>query len=325
MNLGRFLTVDIIKLTPQSVTQAQFARLVQLELDCGLPPYTPEMLRACIAQMDTYCAICDETTVGFITVHPSSQKLGGGLYIVNLNVAASHRRQGIGTCLLRAGCAQYSVTHGGCQVWLDVEKKNDPARSLYKKLGFRETALPSGNGDTDIVMTCALDNLLGTVHTERLCLRPIALFELPQMLPILQSDLVNRTYMLPDLTQQEAYALAKRMALLSVAGDRYVRGIYQDSQLVGWLNDIATEGQTMELGWVIAPVYHNKGYATEAVRAAITDLKKRGIHKVLAGAFAENRASIRVMEKAGMLRQGQTEQIDYRGSMHQCVYYATAE
>ena len=43
---------------------------------------------------------------------------------------------------------------------------------------------------------------------------------------------------------------------------------------------------------------------------------------VRCGAFSENTASIRVMEKAGMVREDFTEDIEYRGIMHHCVYYS---
>ena len=51
-------------------------------------------------------------------------------------------------------------------------------------------------------------------------------------------------------------------------------------------------------------------------------LWRHGFRKVIAGAFEENRASLRVMEKCGMTLQPETEDIDYRGKIHRCVYYA---
>ncbi len=42
---------------------------------------------------------------------------------------------------------------------------------------------------------------------------------------------------------------------------------------------------------------------------------------VKTGAFTENIASIRVMEKCGMRRFDETEEIEYRGKNHTCVYY----
>ncbi len=55
-----------------------------------------------------------------------------------------------------------------------------------------------------------------------------------------------------------------------------------------------------ELGWALAPRFHGKGYATEAVRAAVAwgDLRFRSARTVcLIG--PENLASIRVAQKCG--------------------------
>ena len=151
--------MDIRKLDHRALTPAQFSQIVAIEENCGLEPYTPEMLLDCIRNLDTYACLDGETVAGFITVHPYSRKLGGGLYIVNLNVAQRYRRQGIGQKLMRTACAAYADVHAGCFVTLDVTKTNTAAMNLYKKLGFSVTDIPSGNGNTDVVMAVELDRL----------------------------------------------------------------------------------------------------------------------------------------------------------------------
>jgi RimJ/RimL family protein N-acetyltransferase len=47
----------------------------------------------------------------------------------------------------------------------------------------------------------------------------------------------------------------------------------------------------------------------------------RGFETVKAAAFEENTASFRVMEKAGMVKTTQAEEIQYRGKNHRCIYY----
>ena len=58
------------------------------------------------------------------------------------------------------------------------------------------------------------------------------------------------------------------------------------------------------LGYLLDPAHHGNGYATEMVGAAL-DLAfgALGLHRVTAGCFADNVASWRVMEKAGMRRE----------------------
>lgn len=139
---------------------------------------------------------------------------------------------------------------------------------------------------------------------------------------ILQDNEVKKTYMVPDLSDSAAMELTHKMIRLSCDESRYVRGIYLGNTLVGILNDVGIDGSTIELGWAIDPMYHGRGFATEAVCAAIQELFAMGYTQVLAGAFVGNAASIRVMEKAGMRKQEKTEEIEYRGQIHPCVYYA---
>ena len=83
------------------------------------------------------------------------------------------------------------------------------------------------------------------------------------------------------------------------------------------------ENYDIEVGYALLPAYHNRGFATEALVGAIEYLRGCGFSRILAGAFAENAASLRVMEKAGMVRIDKTDAIDYRGHMHTCIYYAS--
>ena len=50
---------------------------------------------------------------------------------------------------------------------LEVRESNLAAQKLYKKLGFRETDIPSQNGKTDVVMAIPLADLLQNTHTPR--------------------------------------------------------------------------------------------------------------------------------------------------------------
>lgn len=138
---------------------------------------------------------------------------------------------------------------------------------------------------------------------------------------ILLDDSVKKTYMVPDLTPDEAETLASKIIALSADKRRYVRGIYAENTLVGYLNDVEIKDGSIELGWVIHPDYQNKGYCTSAVKAAIHELFSMGFTEVNAGAFPENYASMRVMEKAGMVRTEKTEEIEYRGQVYKCVCY----
>ena len=158
--------------------------------------------------------------------------------------------------------------------------------------------------------------------TPRLVLKPMAEEDCSQAVAILRHDKVKATYMLPDLTEEAAGKLFRRLMELSNGEDHYVRGIYLNDTLIGWLNDTEIENGEMELGWALHPDFHNQGYATEAVKAAIHGLFRAGYRRINAGAFDDNPASLRVMQKVGMTLQEKTEEIEYRGKTHRCIYYA---
>ena len=155
--------MEIRKLRMEHLSKEQFEQIVAIEENCGLEPYTRDMLRECIRELDTYACLDGDTVAGFITIMATSSRLGGGLYIVNLNVAKPYRRQGLARQLITTGCGFYARSHRGRFVILDVAKTNTAAWHLYKKLGFDVTDIPSRNGDTDVVMVAKLDKLCRNV------------------------------------------------------------------------------------------------------------------------------------------------------------------
>ena len=69
--------------------------------------------------------------------------------------------------------------------------------------------------------------------------------------------------------------------------------------------DFHINGSTVGLGYVFGRLYWGHGYATEAVRAVIDwAFRQPAIYRVHASCDVENAASARVMEKAGMQREG---------------------
>lgn len=74
-------------------------------------------------------------------------------------------------------------------------------------------------------------------------------------------------------------------------------------------HEVADEakGVEAELGWVFDPEHGGRGYATEAVRAALAIcFEPLGLRRVTANCFADNVASWRLMERIGMRRETHT-------------------
>ena len=75
----------------------------------------------------------------------------------------------------------------------------------------------------------------------------------------------------------------------------------------------------IELAYRLHKKYWGKGYATECAIALIEwGVNERGLSRIIAPVHPDNHRSRRVMEKAGMVYEGE---MDYKG--HQLPYYAT--
>ena len=155
----------------------------------------------------------------------------------------------------------------------------------------------------------------------KVTLRSISDADREQVIAIVTSPEVNKSYMIPDLTPEQAEGMFFRLKAMSQDENRFIRGIYLEDTLVGFLNDTDVTDAHWELGWAMHPQYHNRGIATCAVKLAIEALFQRGVPAVLAGAFDWNIPSMRVMEKCGMKKIPMTESIDYRGKTHTCLFY----
>lgn len=153
-------------------------------------------------------------------------------------------------------------------------------------------------------------------------LRAITPDDRKRMLDILTSDKVSQTYMLPVYDKREdAEPLFCRLMNLCKGKEDYVRGIATADGLVGFLNHTDIQGTQIELGYVIHPDFHGQGFMTQGLLLAIEELFALGYRAIITGAFSDNTASIRVMEKCGMTRLSKSDHIEYRGKTHTCVYY----
>ena len=161
------------------------------------------------------------------------------------------------------------------------------------------------------------------IKTSRLTLGAIRECDFESLTAIMKNEEVGKTYMVPDLPTREAeMKLFTRIRELSERNDRYVFGIFLEDKLIGLLNDTEISGKTIEVGYAFHPDYWGKGYATEALSAAIPSLFSAGFDEVIAGAFECNPASLRVMEKSGMKKSNLQGSVEYRGVTHKCVYYS---
>lgn len=72
----------------------------------------------------------------------------------------------------------------------------------------------------------------------------------------------------------------------------------------GYIQPGGPEHTVADFGYTFDPAYAGQGYATEAARAMVDHaFDVLGARRVKAGAFADNVASVRILEKLGMRRE----------------------
>ena len=158
--------------------------------------------------------------------------------------------------------------------------------------------------------------------TERLVLKSIDENDKKDLLEIINNPLVKKGYMIPDFASvEEEEKFFQKLRNYSLNKERFVFGIYSKNKIIGFLNDVHRENLTIEVGFFFAPKEWNKGYATEALKAAINELFRMGFEAVQAGHFEDNLASGRVMQKCGMKHIEKEEIVEYRNAKHRCVFY----
>lgn len=161
------------------------------------------------------------------------------------------------------------------------------------------------------------------IHTKRLVLKPMEDCDQDDMLQILTDNQIKQTYMLPDYeSEEQVINLFKRIQSYTQKENRIDCGVYLDGKIIGFANTVEIKDNTIEIGYVIYPTYWNQGYATEMLTALIQKIYEMGYEEVLTGAFEENIASQRVMQKSGMVLIDMQDDIEYRRKVHKCVYYS---
>ncbi len=238
----------------------------------------------------------------------------GSAHIGRLAVRRARRGEGIGRDICRF-CIEECRAQGCTTIRLHGQLQ---AAGFYEKLGFAphgETFWEAGIEHREMVMHLSPDR-------ENLALRPIPDHDLVPMTALWLNDTIKKTYMIPDFGTPAALEQAvRRFMALSRTEAHFVRGIYRGDDLIGFVNEVERNGACVELGYVVHPAEWGHGYATAALRAAMDELFTKGVSVIRAGAFEENGASLRVMEKCGMQRCAGNESIEYRGVTHTCIYY----
>lgn len=147
--------------------------------------------------------------------------------------------------------------------------------------------------------------------TERLLLRPFRDDDL-DALCVIDGDPATARYLYsaPRSRAEVRASLARRKKMTGIKreGDaiRLAAVLRDDGTLVGdvSLHYRSREHRLGEIGFVLHPDHHGRGYATEAVRVLFgLGFGSLGLHRIIGRCDPRNLASARLMERLGMRRE----------------------
>lgn len=146
------------------------------------------------------------------------------------------------------------------------------------------------------------------ISTERLVLRKPRMEDAPAVFDgwVQDSDVTYFLTWLPHENTGQTQSML-RNAIAAWDGDSrfpYMITLKEDANVIGMI-DARIEDSKISIGYVMNRAYQSKGYMTEAARAIIDwAFGQPNIYRVYATTDVENFASQRVLEKAGMQREG---------------------
>lgn len=170
---------------------------------------------------------------------------------------------------------------------------------------------------------------LPTLETERLILRKMVLNDAEAVFAYASNSEVSR-YTLWETHR----SIEDSRAFLEFATQKYENGgepdwgiVYRGNGcLVGACGLVNWEAEhaRAEVGFVLSREYWGRGLMSEAVRAILRfGFERMNLNRIEARCIAENAASARVMEKAGMFYEGTLRQREYiKGAYRDIKLYA---
>jgi len=146
------------------------------------------------------------------------------------------------------------------------------------------------------------------IETERLILRKPCMEDAPAIFTAYAQDPEVTRYMTwrSHRNIEETYRIVAVMLGLWENGKAYSCAItLKGSDTVIGMIAAHPDGFKVEIGYVLARPHWGRGYMTEAARAIVSALLAQpNVYRVFAVCDLQNPASARVMEKAGMQREG---------------------
>ena len=144
------------------------------------------------------------------------------------------------------------------------------------------------------------------IETERLILRPITLADAEDLYEYASNK--DTTYFVtfnPYDSIDDAYFSIANFFMANPLG-KYAIELKEEHKMIGTIDlfNINPEKQSAEMGYILNPKYHRKGYMTEAGKALLDlGFNTLELEKIYAMCDSRNDASSGVMKKLGMTQE----------------------
>jgi len=159
----------------------------------------------------------------------------------------------------------------------------------------------------------SVTSALPQLQTERLALRAFMLTDAVRI-QILAGDkaIAATTSLIPHPYpdgEAERWILTHAESFAAGESARFAITMRENGLLIGAIGlEIHPKHRRAEVGYWIGKDYWGQGFATEALQVVLAYGFERGINRIWAEHFANNPASGRVMQKAGMTHEGTLRQ-----------------
>ncbi|MGJ5676870.1 MAG: GNAT family N-acetyltransferase [Nostochopsis sp.] len=165
------------------------------------------------------------------------------------------------------------------------------------------------------------------VLTKRLIIRRLKEADLPDFMAYRSHPEVLRYLAEESLTEEIAMRFLAHQATLEIGEQRVAISFaihhIADAKTIGEVSiDLLPKEQSQgEIGWLLHPDYQGHGYATEAAQVLLNYVfAERQLHRITSGCDARNTASVRLMERLGMRREGHLKQSKFMKGTWQDEY-----
>lgn len=145
------------------------------------------------------------------------------------------------------------------------------------------------------------------IETERLIISEFTM-DMAQAVHLNSLDEDNRRFVPDEVfeTVEEAADTVEFLMGVYKSGDGPLvyPALLRDGTYIGYVQAVPFDDGTWEVGYHIGNCYTRKGYATEAVRAFLpVIMPKLGISRITGICLADNKASAKVMERCGFVKE----------------------